>query len=104
MKKKLKQLNDALYKKALGFTAEEVSEEYALVDNELKLSKRKLNTKSYPPDLNALQLLLEEMGQKQENMYDNYSLEELEAERKKLRGLLEKCAFEQSKDRRENEN
>lgn len=92
MKKKLKKLNEALYKKALGYTAEEISEEYSLVDNELVLSKRKLNTKNYPPDLNALQFLLGELEGKEENVYENFSLEELEQERKRLRELLDKGA------------
>ncbi len=89
MKKKLKQLNDALYKKALGYTVEEVSEEYNLVDNEMILSKRKLNKKVYPPDLSALQLLLE--GEKEEcKEFENFSLEQLKTERERLKNLLNK--------------
>ena len=89
MKKSKKKLSDALYKKALGFTTQEVSEEYAIVDNELVLQKRKLNTKTYPPDLTALQLLISEVEQSESSIYDNYSLEELEKEKTRLKKLLE---------------
>lgn len=89
MKKSRKKLNDALYKKALGFTTQEVSEEYSVVDNELVLQKRKLNTKTYPPDLTALQMVLSEMQDEFCGEYDEFSLEELEAEREKLKKLLE---------------
>ena len=89
MKKSRKKLNDALYKKALGYTTQEVSQEYSIVDNELVLQKRKLNTKSYPPDLTALQMILGEMQEEFGCEYEKFSLEELEEEREKLKKLLE---------------
>ena len=89
MKKSRKKLNDALYKKALGFTTQEVSEEYSVVDNELVLQKRKLNTKTYPPDLTALQMVLSDMQDEFYGEYDKFTLEELDAEREKLKKLLE---------------
>lgn len=89
MKKNKKKLDEALYKKALGYTAEEVSEEYAVIENELVLQKRKTNTKTYPPDLSALKLLLDELQEVEQNYYSKFSLDELEQEREKLKKLLE---------------
>lgn len=51
-------LEDALLKVALGFQVAEVTEEFAEVNGELKLTKRKRIKKDVPPDLKAVQLLL----------------------------------------------
>lgn len=77
---------DALLKVALGFQVAEVTEEYAEVDGALKLTKRKRTKKDVPPDLKAVQMLLEDCGSSMENMSD----EELEAEKKRLLATLEK--------------
>jgi len=53
-------IQDAILKKALGYEVSEVIEEYAMVDNELILVKKKVNTKSYPPDLDAIEMALQE--------------------------------------------
>lgn len=46
---------DALKKKAEGFTATEISEEYSSDgDGNLVLVKRKVNSKYYPPDTAAI--------------------------------------------------
>ena len=42
-------VNEALYKKALGYDAEETSEEFGLVDGQLIVVKKKVTTKHYPP-------------------------------------------------------
>lgn len=55
-------LEDALLKVALGFQVSEVTEEFADVDGELKLTKRKRIKKDVPPDLKAVQMLLGESG------------------------------------------
>lgn len=89
-KNKQQQLQDALLKKALGYTTEEVTEEYSMVDSELVLSKRKKSTKSYPPDLSALQILIDKMAVEGTNKYSNMTLEELQQEKLKLLNLLEK--------------
>ena len=47
---KKKKLEQALYERAIGFTQEDVSEEFGMVDNSLKLIKRKTSKKYYPPD------------------------------------------------------
>ncbi|MBQ8885818.1 MAG: hypothetical protein IJY62_05580 [Clostridia bacterium] len=84
-RKKKDKIEDALLKVALGCTVEEVTEEYAEVDGELKLTKRRETKKDIPPDLKAVQMLL------CENSGDvaAYSDEELEAERKRLLQELE---------------
>lgn len=74
-------LSEAIRKVALGFSLEEITEEYAAADGELKLIKRKETKKDVPPDLKAVRLLLEERD------YSALSDEELEEERKRL--LLE---------------
>ena len=65
-KKKLDKtdLEQALIKKALGYDATEVVEEYSS-DNDgvVKLLKKKITTKNVPPDMSALKFLLDE-GQK----------------------------------------
>ena len=54
-------LENALIKKALGYDATEVVEEYSS-DNEgeIRLLKRKITTKNVPPDMSALKFLLDE--------------------------------------------
>ena len=84
-KKKKSSIGDALLKVATGFSVEEVTEEYAEVDGEMKLLKRKETKKDVPPDLKAVQLLLGA-----ENDYSNLSDEELEKERQRLLEELSK--------------
>lgn len=72
-------LEDGLWKKAVGYESVETQEEYALVEGDLQLVKRKVIRKEVPPDITALKLLLgdeppEEIG-----------LEEIERERAALR-------------------
>ena len=78
-------IKKALLNKALGYTTQEVVEEYGLSGEEFVLQKRKTSTKSYPPDLSALQLLMDET---QENSYSELSNEELEKEKTRLIKLL----------------
>ena len=73
-------IEKALVKVALGFQVAEVTEEYAEVDGEWKLTKRKRTKKDVPPDLKAVQLLLAENGA----TYTTMSDEELEQEKKRL--------------------
>ena len=63
----------------------EVTEEYTEVDGELKLLKRKKTKKDIPPDLKAVQLLLET---REERYISLLSDEELEEEKKKILKLL----------------
>ena len=86
MDKKEEKLGEALLKVALGFQIAEVTEEYAEVDGELKLTKRKRTKKDVPPDLKAMQLLLGENGGTISVMSD----EELEMEKRRLLALIAK--------------
>ena len=73
-----KQLNEAILKVALGYSVEEVTEEYGVENGELKLVKRRETKKDIPPDLKAMKLLLDDKD------YSALSDEELEAEKQKL--------------------
>ena len=80
-----KKIDEALMKVALGYSVEEVTEEYAEVDGELRLTKRKETKKDIPPDLKAVQMLLSSAEDKVSALSD----EELEEEKKRLLKLLQ---------------
>jgi len=84
--KNQKKIKKALLEKALGYTTQEVVEEYGISGEEFVLQKRKTSTKSYPPDLSALQMLLE--GQEENNKYYQYTNDELEKEKLRLIKML----------------
>lgn len=73
-----KDIKDAIMKVALGYSLEEVTEEYGVEDGELRLVKRKETKKDVPPDLKAVKLLMDEKD------YSVLSDEELEAEKQRL--------------------
>jgi len=52
------ELSKSLLKKAQGFFKSEVTEEYDGDEGNLKLKKRKVATKYFPPDISAAKLLL----------------------------------------------
>lgn len=83
--KEQEKLGEALLKVALGFQVAEVTEEYAEVDGQLKLTKRKRTKKDVPPDLKAVQMLLGV-----ETDFSKLSDEELEKEKQRLLKELEK--------------
>ena len=79
------ELIEALIKKALGYDATEVVEEYVGSDDgEVKLSKKKVTTKNVPPDMSALKILLDDSQKEVGQMTD----EELEKEKIRLINLL----------------
>lgn len=78
---KNERLEDALLKVALGYQVAEVTEEFAEVDGQLKLTKRKKTKKDVPPDLKAVQLLLSSKGVGE---LSEWTDEELERERQRL--------------------
>lgn len=80
-----KSVGEALLKAALGCRVAEVTEEYAEVDGVLKLLKRKKTRKDIPPDLKAVQLLLET---REDRDVSALSDEELEREKSRLLRLL----------------
>ena len=99
MKEKMKEekISDALLKVALGYQVAEVTEEYAEVDGELKLTKRKKTKKDVPPDLKAVQLLL---SAENDGSYSGWTDEQLQAERERLLGELQaKQAEETAKNK-----
>ena len=49
---------DAVRKVALGYSLEEVTEEYGVENGELKLVKRRETRKDVPPDLKAVKILI----------------------------------------------
>lgn len=80
-------IKKALVKKALGYDAKEVVEEYVSEEEGgVKLNKKKITIKNIPPDLTALKLLMD--GEVRE--LSDYSDEELEKEKQRLLTLLKK--------------
>ena len=86
-KKNTKKLKEALLNKALGYTTQEVIEEYGYSGDDFVLQKRKTSTKSHPPDLSALQLLLDKEVN-EDNEIESMTDEELRKEKERLIKLL----------------
>ena len=82
-----KKLKEALLNKALGYTTQEVVEEYGYSGDEFVLQKRKTSTKSYPPDLSALQILLDKEVTEPDEI-EKMTDEELCKEKERLIKLL----------------
>nr|MBO4517977.1 hypothetical protein [Clostridia bacterium] len=77
-------INSALLKKALGFDAKEIVEEYSSDgEGEIRLSKKKITIKSVPPDVAALKMLLE-----LKTPISDYTDEELEKEKRRLMEII----------------
>lgn len=80
---------NALIKKALGYDATEVVEEYVSgEEGEIKLTKKKVTKKNVPPDLTAIKLLMGEDSLALSEMTD----EELEKEKERLLKMLKDYA------------
>lgn len=89
-------INSALLKKALGFDAKEIVEEYASDDDgEIRLSKKKITIKSVPPDVAALKMLLE-----LKTPLSEYTDDELEEEKQRLLEVI--CQNEKKKKEKTN--
>lgn len=88
MKKIDKDLEKALIKKALGFTQEEMVEEYSKVDDDVVLSKRKITKKDVPPDMSAIKFLYSVKDISDKDI-KSMSTKELELEREKYKKILE---------------
>lgn len=82
-----KKITQALVKKAIGFDTVETVEEFSETDGEIRLLKRKVTTKSVPPDVSAVKLLME--MQSDERDIADLTDDELEKERVRLMKLLE---------------
>ena len=75
-------LSQVLLKKAMGYTIKETVDEFVVTDDEMKLAKRKVSLKYYPPDLSAIELVLKQNNQ--ENEFANLTDQQLEQEKQKL--------------------
>lgn len=82
-------IRKALLKKALGYQANEVVEEYVLdEDGNEKLSKKKVTKKHISPDISAVRMLLERYYTDIADDIRNMTDEELLAERARLLKLI----------------
>ena len=82
MKEKcIEKMKKALVKKALGYEAEEVIEEYSQGEEGIVLTKKKVTKKNIPPDVSALKALLELTSPQD---ISSLTDEELEKEKKRL--------------------
>ena len=81
-------LEKALKKCAVGFDTSEIVEEFAVQDGELKLVKRKVTRRDIPPDIKAVKMLLDDRRE------EDFSDEELSAEREKLIKMLKEEDFD----------
>ena len=90
--KRAKEAEEALRKKALGYRATEVVEEYGVSENgAVELTKRRVTEKDVPPDLAALKTYLEYNSTPSE--FSGMSINELLAEREKLLSELKTCSL-----------
>jgi len=79
-------IKQALTKKAVGYSAKEVVEEYQDEDGIMKLTKKKVTKKHVPPDTTAAKLVME--GFKDELNLELLTDEQLEAEKQRLLNAL----------------
>lgn len=92
----MKKLESALLKRALGYTAEEVVEEYGHTDEGFALTKKKVTKKHVPPDLSAIRAYIEMEGTEDE--LSSMSVAELKEERKRLLAELDNNTEKESKN------
>ena len=84
-----KLMEEVLLRKAKGYSFEEKTEEFAVLDGEMTLVKRKVSTKYVQPDVGALKALAEltdDIGDLSE-----LTDEQLKAEKLRLLKLLKLC-------------
>lgn len=80
----VEELKKALLKKALGFSIDEIVEEYSLDESgNSVLNKRKVTKKYNPPDISAMKLLLEKEDLTDDKL-SQMTLSELKKEKKRL--------------------
>ena len=80
----VEELKKALLKKALGFSSDEIVEEYSLDESgNSVLNKRKVTKKYNPPDISAMKLLLEKEDLTDDKL-SQMTLSELKKEKKRL--------------------
>lgn len=88
------EIKKALLKRAIGYDAKEIIEEYVGGDDGVKLTKKKVTYKNVPPDVTALKILIDD-----ENNTDisNMTDDQLIAEKERLLNILK----EQEKQNKE---
>lgn len=79
---KKKDVMSTLLKRAMGYTVEEIVEEYAGEERGGELIKRKVTTKPVPPDVTALKTYIE--LSKHDDEYASMTDAELSAEKERL--------------------
>jgi len=87
-------IKKALMKKALGYDANDIVEEYVIdEDGGTKLSKKKITKKHYSPDISAVKVLLERYYKTYEEKVLDMTDESLQKEKTRLEKLLkgEEC-------------
>lgn len=83
-------IRKALLKKALGYNANEITEEYVVSDDGNPiLSKKRVTKKHISPDISAVKVLLERYYKSYEDKVLAMSDEELLLEKMRLENLLE---------------
>ncbi len=89
--KDAEKLTKSLFKKATGYTVDEVVEEYANGEDsqDLRLIKRKITKKHIPPDISAVKALMETTEDNFEK-YRKMSDEELLKKRDELLKIISK--------------
>lgn len=85
------EINNALYKRAIGYEAKEVVDEYTVDEGgDYVLNKRKVTKKHISPDLTAAKLLLEKYSDRTNEEIKNMTQEELYEKELQLLKLLKK--------------
>ena len=91
----MKKLEKALLKRALGYTSEDVVEEYGVTDEGFSLTKKKVTKKHVPPDLAAIKAC---MDMSEVDGIKEMSIDELLDERNRLMAELEKINLKECKN------
>lgn len=82
-------IKKALMKKALGYDANDIVEEYVIgEDGDEHLSKKKVTKKHYSPDISAVKVLLERYYKTYEEKVLDMSDELLQEEKCRLENIL----------------
>jgi len=87
--KDAEKLEKSLFKKAIGYSVDEIVEEYANGENDenLRLIKRKITKKHIPPDISAAKTLLDTVDDRFEDL-KSLSDEELMKKRDELLKII----------------
>lgn len=87
----------AIIKKAKGYEAEEIIEEYQIEDDVMTLTKKRVSKKHYPPDTQAAKMILEREDEKDNQNASDLSENEIKT---KIKMLIEKYKGEIDEERK----